>query len=176
VALGFIEETSKEFHRPVAEILPFGKHSGGTAGLEPLQAFTDSIAHALGKTVRQRFRMLTASPAVFKENCELPLHCRSDHRQHQVRPLRVILLAKEENLRLAPQTFAVKELANCRSDIYSSCVHAQHVDPSDRDGSRAYDLAVSKKHVFSRYSDQMSATVRVQVADGGDGHRISPNE
>jgi hypothetical protein len=111
------------------------------------------MPHALGKAVCQRSRVLTAFPAVLKEIHELALHCGSDRGKHQVSTLRVILLAEKEDLPLAAQTPAVEELANCRSDIDPSCVHAQHFDPSDRDGSRADDLAVSEEHIVSRYSD-----------------------
>jgi hypothetical protein len=56
--------------------------------------------------------------------------------------------AKEENPTLAAQTFAVKELANRRSYVYAGCVHTEHFDPSDRNGSRGCDR-VSEKHAFS---------------------------
>jgi hypothetical protein len=65
-----------------------------------------------------------------------------------VSALCVLPLAKEKNAGLVAQAFAVEEVADGGSDIYSRCVHAQHLDPSDCDRCRGYDLAVSEEHVL----------------------------
>src|SRR5262245_36424564 len=112
------------------------------------------MPHALGKAGRQRSRMLAAFPLALEESRELLLHCRPHHREHQQSTSRVILVAKEEDLRGPAQTFAVEELADRRSNIEPGCVNAQHLDPSDCDSSCAYDVVVSKEHVSTPYSDQ----------------------
>ena len=134
-AFGSIEETLKEVRYPDCP-----------SRLEALQAFADPMPHASGKTRRQYSWVLAACHAAQVVR-ELAVHCGSDPGKHQVGTFHVFPLSEEEDFRLAAQAFAVKELADRRSDENPGCVHAQHLDPSDRDGSLGHDLLMPKKHL-----------------------------
>jgi len=156
VAFGSICQTPKEPGCPVAKVLPSDQHVEGPPRLEPSQTCTDPVPHALGKTRRQGSRVVAASRRAAKEIGDLAIHCRSDHRQHQVSALCIFAFAQEENPALASKTFAIIELTDRRSDIYARCVHAEHLDPSDRNGSRSCDLAASEEHVGARTKTKSS--------------------